>query len=74
MAQPPLTVLIPVYNEERTFDELLRRMASGPYPDKEVIVIDDGTDGKKIGWRDGASVVWTPLRWRIIPFGAVRKP
>jgi glycosyltransferase involved in cell wall biosynthesis len=41
--QPPLTVLIPVYNEERTIDELLRRVAAGPYPDKEVIVIDDGS-------------------------------
>ena len=40
---PPLTVLIPVYNEERTIDELLRRVAAGPYPDKEVIVIDDGS-------------------------------
>jgi dolichol-phosphate mannosyltransferase len=40
---PPLTVLIPVYNEERTIDELLRRVADGPYPDKEVIVIDDGS-------------------------------
>jgi len=41
--RPPLTVLIPVYNEERTVDELLRRVAEGPYPDKEVIVIDDGS-------------------------------
>jgi len=40
---PPLTVLIPVYNEERTIDELLRRVAAGPYPNKEVIVIDDGS-------------------------------
>ena len=40
---PPLTVLIPVYNEERTVAELLRRVADGPYSDKEVIVIDDGS-------------------------------
>ncbi|HVS37549.1 MAG TPA: glycosyltransferase family 2 protein [Gemmataceae bacterium] len=40
---PPLTVLIPVYNEERTVETLLRRVADGPYPDKEVIVIDDGS-------------------------------
>jgi hypothetical protein len=43
---PPLTVLIPVYNEERTIDELLRRVADGPYPDKEVIVIDDGSSDR----------------------------
>ena len=40
---PTLTVLIPVYNEERTIEALLRRVAEGPYPDKEVIVIDDGS-------------------------------
>lgn len=40
---PPLTVLIPVYNEERTIEELLRRVAEGPYADKEVIIIDDGS-------------------------------
>ncbi len=41
--RPLLTVLIPVYNEERTVEALLRRVAEGPYPDKEVIVIDDGS-------------------------------
>jgi dolichol-phosphate mannosyltransferase len=41
--RPPLTVLIPVYNEERTIETLLRRVAEGPYPDKEVVVIDDGS-------------------------------
>ena len=40
---PPLTVLIPVYNEERTVETLLRRVADGPYPDKQIIVIDDGS-------------------------------
>ena len=42
-SSPSLTVLIPVYNEERTIDELLGRVAAGPYPDKEVIIIDDGS-------------------------------
>ena len=41
--RPLLTVLIPVYNEERTVEALLRRVADGPYPGKEVIVIDDGS-------------------------------
>jgi len=40
---PPLTVLIPVYNEERTVEVLLQRVADGPYPDKQIIVIDDGS-------------------------------
>jgi glycosyltransferase involved in cell wall biosynthesis len=42
-AAPPLTVLIPVYNEERTVEALLQRVADGPYPDKQIIVIDDGS-------------------------------
>lgn len=43
---PWLSVLVPVYNEERTVDALLGRLKHGPYPDKEVIVVDDGsTDG-----------------------------
>ncbi len=41
--RPLLTVLIPVYNEERTVETLLQKVAKGPYPDKEVIVIDDGS-------------------------------
>jgi dolichol-phosphate mannosyltransferase len=43
VAAPLLTVLIPVYNEERTIEALLRQVAEGPYPDKQVIVIDDGS-------------------------------
>ena len=40
-----LTVVVPVFNEVRTIDELLRRIAAAPY-DKQIIVVDDGsTDG-----------------------------
>jgi glycosyltransferase involved in cell wall biosynthesis len=40
-----LSVVIPVYNEVGTIDELLRRVLAAPYP-KQVIVVDDGsTDG-----------------------------
>jgi glycosyltransferase involved in cell wall biosynthesis len=42
---PLLSVVIPVYNEERTVAELLRRVIAAPY-DKQIIVVDDGsTDG-----------------------------
>src|SRR5262249_2454722 len=41
--QPMLTVLVPVYNEAPTVDRLLDRLIRGPYPDKEVIVVDDGS-------------------------------
>ena len=39
----PLTVIVPVFNEERTIDELLARLDAAPYPDKQVIVVDDAS-------------------------------
>jgi len=44
--EPPLlSVVVPVYNERRTIDELLHRVLAAPY-EKQVIVVDDGsTDG-----------------------------
>ena len=53
-----LSIIIPVYNERATIQEILDKVASAPIPagwEREVIVIDDGsTDGtreilKKIG-------------------------
>ena len=45
-AGPPLTVLVPAYNEARTIEELLRRVLDAPPVEKQVIVVDDGsTDG-----------------------------
>ena len=37
-----LSVLIPVYNEERTIEEVVRRVRAVPLP-KEIIVVDDGS-------------------------------
>lgn len=56
--RPFLTVIVPVFNEERTIGEVLTRLVDGPYPfpGKEIIVVDDGsTDSTaKIleAWRD----------------------
>jgi glycosyltransferase involved in cell wall biosynthesis len=42
---PQLSVLIPVYNEEKTVQQLLHRVMAAPYR-KQIIVVDDGsTDG-----------------------------
>src|ERR1700721_1662974 len=42
-----LSVIIPVYNEEKTIDALLRRVLGAPYQ-KQVIVVDDGSrDGTR---------------------------
>jgi glycosyltransferase involved in cell wall biosynthesis len=42
---PLLSIIIPVYNEERTIATLLHRVTTGPYryPDLQVIVVDDGS-------------------------------
>ncbi|WP_038040572.1 glycosyltransferase family 2 protein [Thermorudis peleae] len=44
-----LSILIPVYNEERTVAELLRRVQSVELPlERELVVVDDGsTDGTR---------------------------
>ena len=38
-----ISILIPVYNEQETIQELLRRVEASPF-DKEVIIVDDGSD------------------------------
>jgi glycosyltransferase involved in cell wall biosynthesis len=46
-AAPPLSVVIPVYNERGTVEELLKRVRAVSL-DKEIIVVDDGsTDGTR---------------------------
>ncbi len=42
-----LSVVIPVYNEKGTFEELLRRIARVPIPKELVIVDDASTDGTR---------------------------
>jgi dolichol-phosphate mannosyltransferase len=40
---PVLSVIVPIYNEARTVDALLRRVLDGPYPGKQIVVVDDGS-------------------------------
>ncbi|MFH1374097.1 MAG: glycosyltransferase family 2 protein [bacterium] len=43
-----LSIIIPVYNEVSTLEELLRAVKIAPVPDKEIIVVDDfSTDGTR---------------------------
>ncbi|GAB6186273.1 glycosyltransferase family 2 protein [Thermopirellula anaerolimosa] len=57
---PLLSVIVPVYNEARTIEEVLRRVLEVPY-DKQVIVVDDGsTDRTPVAlekWKGHAQVV-----------------
>jgi dolichol-phosphate mannosyltransferase len=40
---PLVSVLVPVYNEAATVGELLRRLLASPYPDKQIVIVDDGS-------------------------------
>ncbi len=40
---PSLTVLIPAYNEEKVISRTIETVLEASYPDKEIIVIDDGS-------------------------------
>lgn len=44
IGQHLLTVIVPVYNEKSTIERVLQRLLDAPYPDKEIIVVDDGSD------------------------------
>lgn len=40
---PSLTILVPAYNEEKVLRRTIETVLEATYPDKEVIVIDDGS-------------------------------
>jgi glycosyltransferase involved in cell wall biosynthesis len=58
-ASPLLTVIVPVYNEAPTIEELLRRVVAAPYV-KQIVVTDDGsTDGTSLildGWAEKGAI------------------
>ena len=40
---PPITILIPAFNEEKVLARTIQAVIESPYPDKEILVIDDGS-------------------------------
>lgn len=53
-AEPTVTILVPVYNEARLVEPLLRKVSAMPL-DKQLLVIDDGS-------QDGSSEILTRLQ------------
>src|ERR1700730_12353733 len=49
-----LSVVVPIYNEERTIEEVVRRVSAVPMP-KEIILVDDGS-------KDGTREILTHLK------------
>jgi poly-beta-1,6-N-acetyl-D-glucosamine synthase len=39
---PPISILVPCYNEEETIEETIRHLMEIPYPHKEIIAVNDG--------------------------------
>lgn len=57
-----LSIVIPVYNEIRTIEEILRRVMNAPLPEgieKEILIIDDGS---KDGTREFLRELKSPFR------------
>jgi GT2 family glycosyltransferase len=62
MDAPPVSLLLPNYNNERVLDAALERLtANTTYPDVEVVAVDDGsTDGSREilrRWRDSGAFI-----------------
>jgi glycosyltransferase involved in cell wall biosynthesis len=62
-AAPVLTVVIPCFNEANTIRSLVERVRAAPGPQKEIIIVDDGS---RDGTRDLLRTQISPLVARII--------
>jgi len=43
---PKITVIVPAYNEEKVIDTTVQALLETKYPDKEIILVDDGSKDK----------------------------
>lgn len=46
---PKISVLVPAYNEEKVIETTIKSLLATDYPDKEIIVIDDGSKDDTLG-------------------------
>jgi glycosyltransferase involved in cell wall biosynthesis len=58
-----LSVVIPCYNEVATIDRILAAVRASPHPDKEIIVVDDGSSD---GTRERISGELRPLIDQVV--------
>ena len=47
-AEPPVTIIVPVYNEETMIGAALRSLLALDYPSTEIIVVDDGSTDRTL--------------------------
>ena len=73
--QPPVTVIVPAHNEERTIVSSIRSLLRLGYPEFEVLVVNDGsTDGTLQAVVEAFSLVEFPEAYRRrLPTAPVRK-
>jgi cellulose synthase/poly-beta-1,6-N-acetylglucosamine synthase-like glycosyltransferase len=45
---PPITIIVPAHNEEKSCVETVRSMLSIEYPELEIIVVDDGSEDRTL--------------------------
>ncbi|MEN8261180.1 MAG: glycosyltransferase family 2 protein [Pseudomonadota bacterium] len=51
-----LSVIVPCYNEKSTIESIIQAIKKSPYPDKEIIVVDDcSSDGTREKLKNGLS-------------------
>jgi glycosyltransferase involved in cell wall biosynthesis len=65
-----LSVVIPCYNERATIKEIVTAVRASPYPEKEIIVVDDcSTDGTRELLRDEVSALVQQVHYHEVNSG-----
>lgn len=72
--EPPISILIPAYNEEAAITALVRSLALLDYPEFEVVVINDGSEDNTLATlqHDFSLVVFPEAYWQRIKGKGVR--